>query len=98
MKRSKKIIRFGWDEGNSGKNWKNHKVSDEECEEAFFDSRKRILKDALHSLSEERFVLLGKTTASRILFIVFTVRNDRIRIISARDLNKREKNLYEKSR
>ncbi|MCX6789365.1 MAG: BrnT family toxin [Candidatus Gribaldobacteria bacterium] len=97
MKRSKKIIQFDWDRGNSDKNWQSHKVSDGECEEVFFDPGKKILKDVSHSLGEERFILLGRTTASRILFIVFTVRNNKVRIISARDLNKKEKNLYEKS-
>jgi len=97
MKRSRKIIQFDWDKGNSGKNWQSHKVSDEECEEAFFDPGKKVLKDAPHSLGEERFILLGRTIVSRILFIVFTLRNNKIRIISARDLNKKEKILYEKS-
>ena len=97
MKKLKKIIQFDWDKANSGKNWKSHKVSDEECEEAFFDQNKKMLKDAIHSGDEERFILLAQTKAIRILFIVFTTRGEKIRVISARDLNKKEKNLYEKS-
>jgi len=97
MKKLKKIIQFDWDKANSGKNWESHKVSDEECEEAFFDQNKKMLKDVVHSGDEERFILLAQTKANRILFIVFTTRGEKIRVISARDLNKKEKNLYEKS-
>lgn len=71
-----------------------HGVSDQECEEVFFDSNKRVLKDVLHSGNEERFILLGKTKTKRLLFCVFTIRKDKIRIISARDINKKEINLY----
>jgi len=97
MRKLKKIIQFDWDKANSGKNWESHKVSDEECEEAFFDQNKKMLKDVVHSGDEERFILLAQTKANRILFIVFTTRGEKIRVISARDLNKKEKNLYEKS-
>lgn len=89
------IIEFDWDKGNKDKNLELHNVSDEECEEAFFDPKKKILKDILHSTEEERHILIGKTKLKRILFLVFTIRRNRIRIISARDLNKKEKHLYE---
>jgi len=85
---------FDWDKGNKGKNLQKHKVSNEECEEVFFDSQKRTLRDELHSVNESRFILLGKTKNERILFIVFTTRKEKIRVISARDLNKKEKKLY----
>ena len=86
---------FQWDKGNKGKNYLKHKVTDEECEEAFFDQNKKILKDLLHSNNEERYILLGQTKEKRFLFIIFTVRSGKIRVISARDLNKKEKKLYE---
>ena len=86
---------FQWDKGNKGKNYLKHKVTDQECEEAFFDQNKKILKDLLHSNNEERYILFGQTKEKRILFIVFTVRSGKIRVISARDLNKKEKKLYE---
>ncbi|MBU1705985.1 BrnT family toxin [Patescibacteria group bacterium] len=89
-----KPIEFEWDEGNSGKNWARHKVSDQECEEAFFDNNKKIFKDILHSGKEERYILFGNTKKQRLLFIVFTVRNIRVRVISARDMNKKENKLY----
>lgn len=86
---------FQLDKGNKGKNYRKHKVTDQECEEVFFDHNKKIFKDILHSDQEERYVLLGQTKASRILFVVFTIRHQKIRVISARDLNKKEKRLYE---
>ena len=59
-----------------------------------WDGDKKILIDDNHSTLEQRHILLGKTFEGRILFIVFTIRTDEIRVISARDLNKRELNLY----
>lgn len=95
MKILKRALTFEWDHGNRGKNFKKHKVADQECEEVFFDPKKKVLRDPLHSGREERFILLGKTKMERLLFVVFTMRRDKIRIISARDLNKRERHLYE---
>ncbi len=89
------IIEFDWDKGNKNKNLKIHNVNDEECEEIFFDPRKKILKDILHSTNEGRYILIGKTKLKRLLFLVFTIRKNRIRVISARNLNKKEKHLYE---
>ena len=87
--------RFEWDHGNKNKNYKKHGVTDQECEEAFFDPHKRILKDVFHSHDEQRYILLGETKKERRLFIVFTMRSGRVRVISARDLNKKERKLYE---
>lgn len=89
-------IEFEWDNGNSNKNWRSHKVSDMECEEIFFDSDKVVLQDILHSGGEPRYLLLGCTKSHRLLFVVFTIRGNKIRIISARDINKKERQLYEK--
>lgn len=96
MKIFGKIYTFDWDKGNKDKNVKKHLVSNEECEEVFYDSDKKILKDVFHSGKEERYILLGKTKAERILYLVFTLRKDKVRVISARDLNKKERKLYEK--
>jgi len=92
----KEPVEFIWDKGNRDKNWIKHKVTDRECEEVFFDEKKKIYKDKIHSVSEERFILLGKTKRERLLFVVFTIRNKKIRIISARDINKKERRIYEK--
>lgn len=94
MKVFKEPLEFDWDKGNTGKNSK-HKVKDKESEEPFFDRKRKIFKDKLHSNGEERFRIVGKTKKGRLLFVVFTMRGKQIRIISARDVNKKEANLYE---
>lgn len=91
----KEPYEFEWDKGNKDKNWLKHKVKNEECEEIFFDKKKKILKDVLHSGKEKRFIILGKTKKERLLFVVFTIRNKKVRVISARDVNKKEVILYE---
>lgn len=87
-------IEFEWDKGNVDKNLIKHRVKNEECEEVFFDLNKRVLRDPLHSVKEKRHILIGKTKKKRILFIVFTTRKKKVRVISARDLNKKELHLY----
>ena len=91
----KQFFDFVWDDGNFGKNEK-HQVTDREAEEVFFDNQKVTSKDLLHSQNEVRFILIGKTKTGRLLYTVFTVGKDKIRIISARDINKKEVQLYEK--
>lgn len=90
-------VEFVWDIGNTDKNWLKHQVSNTECEEVFFDSEKIVLKDALHSVIEERFIIIGKTKKKRLLFVAYTIRNTKVRIISARDTDKRERKIYEKN-
>lgn len=97
MKIFKDPLGFEWDQGNKDKNLLKHGITDGECEEVFFDNKKRVLKDVFHSNHESRYILIGQTKKQRILFVVFTARNHKIRIISARDLNKKERNLYEKT-
>lgn len=89
-------IEFAWDKGNINKNEVKHNVADREAEEVFFDKKRFIFKDKLHSKKEERLRILGKTKKKRLLFIVFTIRDNKIRIISARSVNKKEVFLYEK--
>ena len=91
-------IAFEWDEGNSDKNREKHGVSVSEIEEVFFDSNKRAYPDPRHSLTEPRSIIVGETRLGRLLFVVYTIRDKKIRVISARDLNKkREVDLYEKA-
>lgn len=94
----KKILRqcegFEWDEGNINKNWLKHKVSPAECEQIFFNRPLVIQDDLRHSEVEKRFYALGRTDSKRNLFIVFTVRNKRIRVISARDMSRKEREVY----
>jgi len=86
---------FLWDEGNSEKNWIKHKVTRLECEEIFFNFPLVISDDVKHSNMEKRFYALGLSKAERFLFISFTIRNNLIRIISARDMNRKERMTYE---
>ena len=97
VKKLRSCEQFDWDQWNTDKIRQKHKVEPYECEEVFFDDDKVILKDVLHSEQEKRFVLLGKTKKKRLLFLVYTERNHKIRVISARDLNKRERGLYGKT-
>lgn len=90
-------MEFEWDKGNSSKNLKKHNVSDQEAEEAFFDRDKVQRPDPIHSQLEKRFFLIGKTKNHKLLYIAYTKRDKKIRIISARSLNQKEKYLYEKS-
>ncbi len=93
-----KFTGFDWDGGNKGKNWAKHKVSDTECEEVFFNIPLVVFPDRVHSKTEERYYVLGKTNSGRSLFLVFTVRGDKIRVISARDMTKKERRRYHESK
>ena len=87
---------FQWDHGNSEKNWILHQVTNGEAEEVFFNEPILIRPDARHSSkSEARHYVLGQTNVGRLLFIAFTVRKNRIRVISARDMNQNERHIYE---
>ena len=88
---------FDWDENNREKNWENHQVLASECEEVFFNLPLLLQTDSTHSKKEPRYYLLGHTIAGRRLFIAFTVREDKIRVISARDMSKKERNIYEQT-
>ena len=85
---------FKWDAGNLEKNWLKHGVSPLECEEVFFNQPLVVAPDEKHSQQEERYYALGRTNNERHLFLVFTVQGRHIRVISARDMNKRERNIY----
>ena len=91
-----KCTGFEWDQYNSQKNWEKHKVTPAECEQVFFNQPLVVAEDIKHSQSEKRFYALGKTDLRRKLFIVFTIRNNLIRVISARNMNRKEKRSYEK--
>ena len=92
------ITGFDWNEGNSRKNVK-HSVSMAESEQVFFNAPLLLLADIKHSQMESRFHALGKTDDGRLLHITFTLRNDgkTIRVISARDMHKKERSIYEQT-
>jgi uncharacterized DUF497 family protein len=85
---------FQWDAGNADKNWRTHRVSQAEAEQVFFNRPVVIAPDLGHSDREVRYAALGKTTAGRRLSIVFTVRGTLVRVISARDMGRRDRRLY----
>jgi len=89
-----KPVIFEWDEGNIDKNLK-HDVKDKEAEEVFNNKPLKIFKDTKHSEKEQRFVAYGVTNLDRKLTVVFTLRQQKIRLISIRDQNKKERRVYE---
>ena len=89
------IAGFDWDENNREKNWNKHGVLASECEEVFFNLPLLLQADTPHSQKEPRYYVLGHTNLGRRLFIAFTVREDKIRVISARDMSKKERTIYE---
>ncbi|MFV1917096.1 MAG: BrnT family toxin [Patescibacteria group bacterium] len=88
-------LSFDWDKGNIDKNWGKHKVRFKETEEVFLDKPLKIFPDKKHSTSERRFQALGITNNRRNLTIFFITRDNKIRVISARDQNKKERRKYE---
>lgn len=88
---------FEWDKGNIAKNWERHGVTHLECEEVFFNNPLMVKNDVTHSTTELRHYVLGKTNGHRLLFLVFTIRNNKIRVISARDMSKKERKIYEQA-
>ncbi len=89
-----KCTGFQWDKGNITKNWLKHEVSSSECEQIFFNIPLIANDDIKHSEEENIYYTLGKTDTNRFLFIVFTVRENKIRIIPARDMSKKERQVY----
>jgi uncharacterized DUF497 family protein len=89
---------FEWDDGNLDKNWELHRVSFWEAEEIFLNEPLVIAADLKHSESEPRFLALGQADSGRRLFVRFTVRGSLIRVISARDMTRREVSSYEQKK
>ena len=81
---------FDWDQANVEKNWEAHRVTFWEAEEVFFNKPLLVRPDKAHSKHELRHLALGTTDAGRLLFISFTIRRHLIRVISARDMTRKE--------
>ncbi|MAZ78247.1 MAG: hypothetical protein CMF39_06170 [Legionellaceae bacterium] len=90
------LVGFDWNKGNANKNWHRHGVTLIECEQVFFNQPLLLGDDDRHSVSEKRYYALGITNLERRLFIAFTIRSKLIRVISARDMSKKERKVYEK--
>lgn len=86
-------IGFDWGDGNPEKNWILHRVSRSECEQSFFSDPLVVADDENHSQTGKRYYLLGQTDLGRLLFIAFTIRENLIRVISARDMSKKERSI-----
>lgn len=95
----KRVTGFDWDTGNERKSVEKHYVSRFEAEQAFFNQPLLILADDKHSQKEPRYHALGKTDVARLLHITFTLRSvdTLIRVISARDMHRKERTVYEQS-
>jgi len=88
---------FQWDAANSVKIWERHQAAPTECEEVFFNHPLIVGEDEKHSATEARLYALGQTDAARLLFVVLTIRGRLIRVISARDMSRRERKVYQSS-
>lgn len=89
---------FQWDDGNSHKNLTKHNVQNWECEQVFFNQPLLILEDAGHSAGEIRWAAFGKTDSNRLLVVIFAKRKNLLRIISARDISRKERQYYEENK
>ncbi|RLT37715.1 MAG: BrnT family toxin [Chloroflexi bacterium] len=89
-------VGFQWDEGNREKNWNLHQVTTAECEDVFFNIPLILRADTGHSQRETRYFALGQTDSGQWLFVSFVVRNNLVRVISARDMNERESREYDR--
>jgi len=89
------FVGFQWDQGNIDKNLIKHNVENWESEQIFFNKPLLVLDDPKHSIPEKRWAAFGKTDADRFLIAIFTKRGDLIRVISARDMNKKERRFYD---
>jgi uncharacterized protein len=85
---------FQWDEANAQKNWERHRVSPEEAEDVFFNEPLVVRGDVRHSKQEKRYYALGQTSGGRRLFVAFTIRGNLLRVVSVRDMNRRERDAY----
>lgn len=89
------MIKFEWDKGKAKSNLQKHKVSFEEVMTIWNDELTVFLHDPSHSDNEPRYMMIGYSSKNNLLFVSFTERNQRIRIISARKATKYERKRHE---
>lgn len=87
-------VGFDWDDGNVHKNWERHRVTPEEAEDIFFNEP-LVVRSDVRTHAEKRYYALGQTSRSRRLFVAFTIRRKLIRVISVRDMNRNELEIYD---
>jgi uncharacterized DUF497 family protein len=93
------VTGFQWDAGNERKSSEKHGVSKAEAEQVFFNQPLLVLADKKHSQAEPRYHALGITDSGRLSHITFTLRVDEtlVRVISARDMHRKERAIYDKN-
>jgi uncharacterized DUF497 family protein len=91
-------MRFEWDKEKAASNLKKHSVSFEEAETVWQDYFYIDLFDDAHSIEENRFIIIGESNKNRFLIVSYTERENKIRIISARELTSKERKDYEHGR
>lgn len=99
MKQTFYLVEFEWDDKNINKNWETHKVKYTEIEDVFLNNP--IVVDIDNSkllYNEDRKIAYGLTNDARLLFVVFTNRNKKVRVISARDMSKKDRRFYEETK
>jgi uncharacterized DUF497 family protein len=90
-------LRFEWDANKARLNLAKHSISFEEASTVFGDINSITITDPIHSLSEERYVILGQSYKGKLMVVVHTERGENIRIISARSANRKERRTYEEN-
>jgi uncharacterized DUF497 family protein len=98
MQIKREVIEFEWDIENLDKSYLKHGITTKEAEEVFISEESYVITDVKYSQKEERFIILGKSQSKRNLFVVFTMRGKKIRIISARRMHREEVEKYEKAK
>jgi uncharacterized protein len=88
-------VEFAWDPDKAAANFRKHGVSFEDASSVFRNALAKVLPDPTHSEQEHRSLILGHSAGGRLLLVVFTESDDKIRIISARDASARERREYE---
>ena len=91
------IVGFQWDDGNTDKNRINHQVENWECEQVFFNTPLIVLGGLKHSGKEERWAAFGCTDDRRRLVVIFIKRGNLLRMVSAGDMNRKERKFYEEN-
>jgi uncharacterized DUF497 family protein len=92
------VVGFEWDDGNARKNADKHDVSQAEAEQVFFNEPLLVMDDVKHNETEPRLHAMGKTEAGRLLHVTFMLRHEgtRLRVISVRDMSRKEHTYYAK--
>jgi uncharacterized protein len=96
MQRKRNVVAFEWDSGNLDKSYLKHGILPKETEEVFIDNTSIVLPDVKHSQKEARYIIVGRSLTKLYLFVVFTLRGKKVRVISARKMHREEVERYEK--